>query len=307
MKTKTIFISAIMFFLFSTSFSQGKEYVYYFDKSLSACDPSKAVFTGHGTLKDNLLNLRVCSNKNPDLALLIANFTDSSLTINQGLYQSFYTNGRKKTECNYENNQLNGSWKEWDKNSLLIDSVIYDHGKMTDSVRLHYFKNGVLSSYEITYFKNNQFQQVIYNDSGKITSQVFFTGQKGIRKDYDGLEVKTDSLFTREGKEASFPGGTRAWSSYISKEISSKIRSFSNSDYGTCIVRFIIDIDGKVSDVQATTMQGSTLAAIAVRAISKGPKWIPAVQYGKIVKAYRLQPVTVMNPHRNEIILLPHQ
>ena len=115
-------------------------------------------------------------------------------------------------------------------------------------------------------------------------------------KIYNGPEIKTDSLFTRKEMEASFPGGLRAWQVYISKQINSHVNELSDKDYGTCIVRFIIDTDGKVSDVQATTMQGSTLAYIAVAAIKRGPKWIPAMQYGRIVKAYRLQPVSLVNP-----------
>ena len=296
MKTKTLLISAILIFLFSTSFSQGKKYVYYLDNNLNVCDKAASLFTGHGTLQNNLLNLRVYSNQNPEVVLLVANFMDSSLATNQGLFQTFYIDGRKETECNYENNELNGAWEKWDSASHLTDSITYDHGKKTDSTTFYYFKNGALSSYDVTNFMNDHFQRVAYNDSGRIASEVFFVGQKGVLKIYNGLGIKTDSLFTREEKEASFPGGLGAWQAYISKQINSHANDLTDKDYGTCIVRFIIDTDGKVSDVQATTMQGSTLAYIAVAAIKRGPKWIPAMQYGRIVKAYRLQPVSLVNP-----------
>jgi antitoxin component YwqK of YwqJK toxin-antitoxin module len=301
MKTKTLLLSAILLFLFSVSFGQGTEYIYYFDQNFAICDKSKAVFTGHGIMKDHLLNLSVYSNSYPETALLIANFTDSSLTINQGLFQSFYVNGGKETECSYENNQLNGAWKKWNNQALLIDSIIYDHGKLIDSARFHYSKTGALNVTDKTDFKNDQFQEFVYNDSGRLTSEVFFTGQKGIRKVYSDSGVTTDSLFSGEEKEASFPGGKRAWIRYISGEINSHISGFSTSDYGTCVVRFIIDTDGKVSDVEAITMKGSKLAKVAVKAIVKGPKWIPATQYGRLVKAYRLQPVTLSNPNENDI------
>jgi protein TonB len=73
---------------------------------------------------------------------------------------------------------------------------------------------------------------------------------------------------------------------------------FTESDYGTCVVRFIVDKTGTVSDVQATTMKGTKLAEIAVNAIRKGPKWIPAQQNGRYVNAYRIQPVTLQNPNQ---------
>lgn len=304
MKTKTLLPSAILLFIFYTSFSQaGNNYVYYFDKQFGITDKSKSVFTGHGVMKDSLLQLSVYSNDLSNYPLLVANFTDSSLAVNQGLFQSFYFDGEKETECTYNNNQLNGSWRKWNEDSNLIDSLFYDHGRMVDSARFFYIKDK-LSSYDVTHFKNNEYESYVYNDSGKLVTEVFFKGNKGIRKDYNASGiVKTDSLFTREGKEASFPGGARAWQIYITREIENKIDKFTDRDYGTCVVRFIIDTDGQVSDVQATTMKGTLLAQMAVNAIKQGPKWIPAVQYGRIVKAYRLQPVTLMNPSSHRIIM----
>lgn len=107
-----------------------------------------------------------------------------------------------------------------------------------------------------------------------------------------------DKIFTKVEIEASFPGGPSAWQKYVSRAIQSQLDEFTESDYGTCVVRFIVDRNGVVSDVQATTMKGSKLAEIAVNAIRKGPKWTPAQQNGRFVNAYRLQPVTLTNPDR---------
>lgn len=96
--------------------------------------------------------------------------------------------------------------------------------------------------------------------------------------------------------EASFPGGTQAWVRYISNAIKDNIKKFKRSDYGTCIIRFIVDTKGRVSDVEVTTMKKSRLAKIAIDAISNGPRWNPAQQNGKFVNAYRLQPVTLQAP-----------
>lgn len=71
---------------------------------------------------------------------------------------------------------------------------------------------------------------------------------------------------------------------------------------GTVVVLFIVDKEGAVSDVRALPCSeagvtsclgpGTKLAEVAVSAIKKGPKWKPAVQNGRNVKAYRRQPVT---------------
>ncbi|MEO8720871.1 MAG: energy transducer TonB [Ginsengibacter sp.] len=106
-----------------------------------------------------------------------------------------------------------------------------------------------------------------------------------------------DKIFQKVEIEAQFPGGNSAWARYVSRAINAQLDEFTESDYGTCVVRFVVDRTGQVSDVQATTMKGSKLAEIAVNAIRKGPKWTPAQQNGRQVNAYRLQPVTLQNPN----------
>lgn len=93
--------------------------------------------------------------------------------------------------------------------------------------------------------------------------------------------------------EAQFPGGPSAWAKYIQQAIQANQDAFTEKDYGTCIVKFIVDNTGGVSNVEATTMINTKLAEVATNAIRKGPKWSPAQQNGRYVKAYRLQPVTL--------------
>ncbi len=103
-----------------------------------------------------------------------------------------------------------------------------------------------------------------------------------------------DKVFTKVEIDAQFPGGNGAWTKYVTKAIQSDIDELQEdqSNNGTCVVRFIVDKTGKVSDVEATTMKGTKLAEIATNAIRKGPNWTPAQQNGRYVNAYRLQPVT---------------
>lgn len=96
--------------------------------------------------------------------------------------------------------------------------------------------------------------------------------------------------------EASFPGGAAAWTAYIMQQIMQNSNAFSKRDYGTCIVKFIVDKNGNISGVEATNMQKTRLAKVVVEAIQNGPKWIPAKQNGIYVNAYRLQPVSLTEP-----------
>lgn len=107
-----------------------------------------------------------------------------------------------------------------------------------------------------------------------------------------------DKVFTKVENEASFPGGQQAWVKYIVTKIQASVDSFTNKDYGTCVVKFIVNTDGTISNVEATTMKDTHLAKTAMNAIKTGPKWIPATQNGQTVAAYRLQPVTLTNPEK---------
>ena len=107
-----------------------------------------------------------------------------------------------------------------------------------------------------------------------------------------------NKIFTKVENEASFPGGKTAWIKYITKAIMATQDSLTEADYGTCLVKFIVNTDGSASFVKATTMDGTKLAEISVKAIRNGPKWIPATQNGHTVASYRLQPVTLTDPDK---------
>jgi N-acetylmuramoyl-L-alanine amidase len=103
----------------------------------------------------------------------------------------------------------------------------------------------------------------------------------------------TDKVFTQTETPATFPGGPAAWSKFIMGKIQANIDSLSDKDYGTCVLKFLVKKDGKISDVKATTMQGTRLAEVAVNAVKNGPDWNPAEQNGHKVNSFRLQPVTL--------------
>ena len=133
-------------------------------------------------------------------------------------------------------------------------------------------------------------------DVGNIAPPVDVTGTQVV-----AIPVKKkndDTVFLRVEIDATFRGGAGEWTKYVSKEIQRSNDEFTEADFGTCVVKFIVDKAGKVSHVEATTMKGSKLAEIATNAIRKGPDWIPAQQNGMYVNAYRIQPVTLNNPDK---------
>ncbi|MBM3440706.1 MAG: energy transducer TonB, partial [Bacteroidetes bacterium] len=91
--------------------------------------------------------------------------------------------------------------------------------------------------------------------------------------------IDENTVFTKVEVEAQFPGGDAAWSRFVQREVEKRIDELTDDGRsGTCEVQFIVDRDGNVSSVEALTMKGTKLAEVAVNAIRKGPKWVPAIQ-----------------------------
>ncbi|MCC7402514.1 MAG: energy transducer TonB [Chitinophagaceae bacterium] len=94
--------------------------------------------------------------------------------------------------------------------------------------------------------------------------------------------------------EAKFPGGDAAWRKYLVRNLS----GFDPADHGapagtyTTVVQFVVDKEGNISDVKPLTNLGYGMEEEAVKVIQNGPKWDPAIQNGRKVKAYRKQPIT---------------
>jgi protein TonB len=107
-------------------------------------------------------------------------------------------------------------------------------------------------------------------------------------------EEDENKIFDKVEIEASFPGGDSKWRQYLERNCNGQVATDGGAPEGTytTIVQFVVDKEGNISDVKALTNHGYGMEEEAMRVIKKGPKWSPAVQNGRQVKAYRKQPIT---------------
>ncbi len=81
-----------------------------------------------------------------------------------------------------------------------------------------------------------------------------------------------DALVIDVHIEAQYPGGNEAWRKYISREMNRYMNELQeDGQTGTCVVQFMVDREGDISDAEALTMLGTRLAALCVQAIRNGP------------------------------------
>jgi len=116
-------------------------------------------------------------------------------------------------------------------------------------------------------------------------------GKKVIEEKKEDDENK---VFEKVEVEASFKGGEKEWRRYLERNLNANTPVENGAPAGsyTVVVQFIVDKEGKISDVKALTNHGYGMEEEAVKIIRKGPNWVPAVQNGRNVKAYRKQPIT---------------
>lgn len=119
-----------------------------------------------------------------------------------------------------------------------------------------------------------------------------------------GLAQPSTSTTTRDSyitfketeTEAAFPGGAPGWQQFLVQNIRfDKILPLVPRTglkwQETAVVQFIVEKDGSVSQIKVVNEVSEAVASEAIRIISHSPKWIPATQNGKKVRAYKKQPI----------------
>ena len=272
----TIFL---LFILNTSSFAQSYKYKYYLDKDLGSVDSASAAFIGKG-LKDSSLFLLDCFDKSTGSLLMSAHFTDSSLAVLEGEYKSYHINRQWSQTGSYTNNAEQGIWVNRDTAGMITDSIEFHKGQKLSSRIYHYYESGKIRSYSVVNGSGLQQLFLAYDTSGNIF------------KDNSG----EDMVFTKTEIEAEYPGGQAAWADFLRKNLRMPDLSKYDIPTGTytAIVRFIVNKEGNVSDIAAETNVGYGMEQEVIRLIRFSKNWKPAMQNGRMVKAYRRQPVTFM-------------
>jgi len=110
------------------------------------------------------------------------------------------------------------------------------------------------------------------------------------------VEEDYDKVFTKVEKEAKFPGGPEGWRKYLERNLDANVAANDGAPTGnyTVKVQFIVDKTGAISNVKAIEVPKTcpSCGPEAVKVITKGPKWEPAVQNGRNVIYQAIQFVT---------------
>lgn len=275
--------------------AQNKVYMYYMNEKMEIVPKEKALIIGKGTQKDSVFMVQYYTARGNQL-FMIENYSDPTLASTHGTRTIFHPHGRVSETSQIINNRLKGVSQKWDSAGHLTDSAFYDDDKLLYQKKMSYAKTGYLHNTVITDSLNDTMVDTDYDSTGNKLREISFVANRGKWTEYkkDGAIASEDSVFTREEEDARFPGGNNGWMRFLQKNLDGgvMIRNGATGGQGTVIVQFVVEKDGTLSNMKALTDIGYGTEKEVLRILRQSPKWIPAKRYGRVVKAYRKQPVT---------------
>ena len=108
-------------------------------------------------------------------------------------------------------------------------------------------------------------------------------------------ETKDKNLvFSKAEVNPQFIGGQEAWRKFLraNLKINTPVENGAKLGIYKVVLKFIVNIDGSLSDIKCENDPGYGICSEAIRFIKSTPAWEPAIQNGKKVNAYMKQPIT---------------
>jgi len=234
--------------------------------------------------------------------------------IYEGICATFYSNGKKKEILNCSNNREvglqyvyfpNGKVYRVDDYAAPTKYEVGDKFTMSeeyDSLGTELIKDG--NGYHVEY--DSHFKQVI--SEGPVKNGKPDGSWKGFDKD---LKVKffetyrNDTLvngtsvgeqgdtvkYTARTVEPHYKGGTKGFMNYLVRNIHYPDYERANNIQGVVVLQFIVEKDGKISNVKVTRHVSHNLDNEAVNVIQDCKGWVPGIQYGRYARAYFSIPI----------------
>jgi TonB family protein len=252
-----------------------------------------------------------------DKPIFGAYYNDAACTQFDGPYSAFNKENKVIEKGRHLNNKKTGIWMRYADDGRVIDSAFYKNGfkygqaftwnndgTIQDSLLFEENGNGACHSY----WPNGNPKGSGKFVNGKKDGLWTYNHKNGVRCQEVNYQADSALLYTcydEKGnlqtdncifeKEASFKGGENAWRKYLTGKLS-MVRFpnayYDGKIYGTVYILFVVNTEGKVTDVKALNSIGPELDEIAKNIIRQSPRWEAAVQYNRTVNAYRKQPVT---------------
>ena len=130
-------------------------------------------------------------------------------------------------------------------------------------------------------------------DNGKLLKKM---GVAEMEEESRQRKQSLDTTIKKVEIEATFDGGEKKWRKHLEKKFEFPERAKNLKKSGTIILQFVIDKEGNVTEPSIIQSVEYSIDEEGLRMLQNAPKWKPAFQNGRYVKAYRRQPLTFVAP-----------
>jgi len=112
------------------------------------------------------------------------------------------------------------------------------------------------------------------------------TAQKTINLSQVGIDQNDTKVYDYVSIETQpgFPGGMQNFYAYLKSSVKYPAEAVKNNTQGKVFVSFVVEKDGKLTDIKVERKLGSGTDEEAVRVLEESPKWNPGIQDGKAVR-----------------------
>jgi len=251
--------------------------------------------------------------KNGKAKLLGHTSTINPVTL-QGQCIGFYENGKRKEMLNYAAGKLinqqyyyhaNGKFKEErnypfnvkDKSKLIdqlyaVTKYADSTGKMMATGGKGYYTNENISANGLVKWigegeiENGQKQGVWKVAVNKDSIQLVENYDKG--KFISGKAIYANGethTYTEPDRLPEFKGGGMAFSEFVGNKILYPAKDKGLNVDGYVVISAFVESDGSLTDIKTIgNVQNPTLAKEVVKILSRGPKWVPGRQFGRLTR-----------------------
>jgi TonB family protein len=236
----------------------------------------------------------------------------------EGQCVTFYKSGAKQNITNYKKRLPVGNEYEFYPNGKLYLVKEYpDNNDQYNDINDNYLVKENYDSLGMVLFANSNGYYRGYdpdfkyiNEEGKIKNGKRDSVWKGSFKDtpltfvetYKDGELITGTATYQDGGNATysksrgvppqFNGGLKAFYKYLGMTILYPLDARRNNVQGRVILAFIVEKDGRISNIVVDKSVSPTIDAEAVRVLKNSPPWIPGVHFGRNVRVFYTIPIS---------------
>ena len=139
---------------------------------------------------------------------------------------------------------------------------------------------------------------IVSNDQ-KIETNIVFTDDADDFDDFDIVieekeeEIEEEEIFVTVEEMPTFQGGgLPEFRNWVQSHVKYPQIALENGIQGNVVIKFVVEKDGKLSNIQVLQSPDKTLADAAVQVLQKSPKWKPGKQRNKPVRVTYTLPVS---------------